>query len=135
MQTHFIFFVSLACSSFLSFQVPERAEIFYISLATVYGGGRLSTDGGTIATVTVQSSDDPHGAFAFVPGSRSLTVDETGGTMVTMFVERLFGTLGTVVLNYTTATDFSVPTTRFVSRFFAHCTHINYKYSAIPAQL
>ncbi|XP_065175877.1 adhesion G-protein coupled receptor V1-like [Sycon ciliatum] len=86
---------------------PEAAELFYIRLVAVYGGGRLSSTGGTVATLTVESSDDPHGAFQFTPTSQMYAIPETTGAVATLTVERLFGRMGEVELNYTTGLDTS----------------------------
>ena len=88
-------------------QTPEAAELFYIRLVAVYGGGRLSSTGGTVATLTVESSDDPHGAFQFTPTSQMYAIPETTGAVATLTVERLFGRMGEVELNYTTGLDTS----------------------------
>ena len=87
-------------------QVPETAELFTIHLVSVSGGGRLS--GNLVATITVESSDDPHGAFQFTPDSQMYSVPEVTGAVAELTVERLFGSIGTVELNYTTMMDTSV---------------------------
>eukprot|EP00118_Oscarella_pearsei_P022727 m.265821 g.265821 ORF g.265821 m.265821 type:complete len:6112 (+) comp40493_c2_seq23:779-19114(+) len=81
--------------------VPELAEVFTIRLTSVTGGGSLSSAGDVIATISVASSDFPHGRFVFTPGNRPLRAPEANAD-VTLTVIREFGTMGSVEIDYAT---------------------------------
>ena len=82
-------------------QLPELDEMVTIALVNVTGGGRLSNMGNTEAVITVQASDDPYGVFSFPPAFRPLRVSENI-TSMNVTVDRLFGTIERVVVNYAT---------------------------------
>ena len=68
---------------------------------SVSGGGALSTAGDVVSTISVSSSDDPHGVFVFTPGNRPLRVVEAN-RMITLTVIREFGTIGSVDVEWET---------------------------------
>ena len=82
-------------------QLPELAEVVTIALTSVTGGGRLSSPGITEAMVTIQASDDPYGVFSFSGAFRPLRIDENV-SRVNVLVNRLFGVMGRVAVQYAT---------------------------------
>jgi G-protein coupled receptor 98 len=81
--------------------IPELAEVFMITLISVTGGGRISSSGDSVAVLTVQSNDEPHGLFVFSPGNRPLRVIEAN-SKAKLTVVRELGKMGNVTVFYQT---------------------------------
>ena len=94
--------------------VPELNEVTRVRLmsATVQGGGvnqpQLIT-GRQEAVITVEANDAPHGVISWSP--TSVTTMETDGmdNTVQLTIVREFGTIGSVVIGYTTLVSSSLP--------------------------
>ena len=83
----------------ISDDTPEINEEFQITLSNVQTTGISPTGAatldpqGSIASVTIQASDEPHGVFSFAQGSEVVMVAE-GNMTVQLFVDRKFGSIG-----------------------------------------
>ncbi|XP_033109462.1 adhesion G-protein coupled receptor V1-like [Anneissia japonica] len=86
-------------------ETPEVNEEFVIVLSGVETEGVSSTGAaeldpqGSVASITISASDEPHGVFSFAQGSDEITVSEDQQT-VQLFVDRKFGNIGAVRVFY-----------------------------------
>ncbi|XP_062371958.1 adhesion G-protein coupled receptor V1 [Sardina pilchardus] len=76
----------------------EGEELFYLQLVSVRGGARLPTPLPT-AILRVQKSDNANGRFGF-SGTCTPEISEEG-SVISCVIERIFGTLDYVYINYT----------------------------------
>ena len=60
------------------------------------GAAEINSHMGT-ATVTVAASNEPHGVFQFLQGSRNVSFQESEN-MTELSVERLFGNIGKIIM-------------------------------------
>ncbi|XP_042546906.1 adhesion G-protein coupled receptor V1 [Dipodomys spectabilis] len=87
--------------------IPEEKEIYQIILFDVRTQGvppagiALLDTQGYAAVLTVEASDEPHGVLNFAPSSRFVLLQEANVT-IQLFVNREFGSLGTVNVTYAT---------------------------------
>ena len=94
--------------------VPELNEVTRVRLtsATVQGGGVNQPQlvaGRQEAVITVEANDAPHGVISWSP--TSVVTMETDGmdSTVQLTIVREFGTIGSVVIGYTTLVSSSLP--------------------------
>ena len=94
--------------------VPELNEVTRVRLmsATVQGGGVNQPQliaGRQEAVITVEANDAPHGVISWSP--TFVTTMETDGrdNTVQLTIVREFGTIGSVVIGYTTLANSSLP--------------------------
>ncbi|XP_071965307.1 adhesion G-protein coupled receptor V1-like isoform X2 [Antedon mediterranea] len=89
----------------LSDETPEVNEEFTIILSNVETEGVSATGAaeldpqGSVASITISASDEPHGVFSFAQGSNEITVSEDQETLQ-LFVDRKFGNIGSVRVYY-----------------------------------
>ncbi|CAG2257626.1 ADGRV1 [Mytilus edulis] len=80
--------------------VPELDETYQVKLTTVEPG-ELGAGDRLVSSVTILANDDPYGEFVFPSQLRPLQVEETYKN-ITLSINRLKGTFGTVDIYYRT---------------------------------
>lgn len=71
-------------------------------------GARLAS-GQSQAVITVQANDDPHGVVSWSPLTVTAEEQEGRDNVVQLTIVREFGTVGAIIISYTTAVDRSLP--------------------------
>ncbi|XP_059825311.1 adhesion G-protein coupled receptor V1 [Hypanus sabinus] len=79
----------------LNDMLPEPEESFHVKLINETTGGAV-LGAITLATVTIEASDDPYGSFVFEGTELIVAEPESKTTVITLQVVRNAGTLGTV---------------------------------------
>ena len=80
--------------------MPELVELYVLSLTAVRtvspdvapSGQAILSDTDTMATITIEASNSPHGIVEFQMGSESVNVSEESSSELT--IVREFGTFG-----------------------------------------
>lgn len=94
--------------------VPELNEVTRVRLtsATVQGGGANQPQliaGRQEAVITVEANDAPHGVISWSPSLVTATETNGADSTVQLTLVREFGTIGSVVISYSTLVDSSLP--------------------------
>ncbi|XP_032873159.1 adhesion G-protein coupled receptor V1 [Amblyraja radiata] len=79
--------------------VPELEESFYVKLINETTGGAV-LGGITLATITIEASDDPYGSFVFERTEFTVAEPESKTTKINLPVVRNAGTLGNVTVHW-----------------------------------
>ncbi|XP_032062639.1 adhesion G-protein coupled receptor V1 [Aythya fuligula] len=89
--------------------IPEEKEEYQVILYNIKTEGVSSTGAAVLdsqgyeAVLTVEASDEPHGILNFASTSRVVLIPEENKT-IQLFINREFGSLGTINVTYATAT-------------------------------
>ena len=94
--------------------VPELNEVTRVRLtsATVQGGGVNQPQiaaGRQEAVITVEANDAPHGVVSWSPIFVPTTETDGVDSVVQLTLVREFGTIGSIVISYTTLVNSSLP--------------------------
>ncbi|XP_054994600.1 adhesion G-protein coupled receptor V1 [Sorex araneus] len=87
--------------------IPEEKEVYQVILHDIrtqgvpQAGIALLDAQGYAAVLTVEASDEPHGVLNFALSSRFVLLQEAN-TTIQLFINREFGSLGTINVTYTT---------------------------------